>query len=198
MAPSPLPLVLVVAVALSACGPDRDAPARPVTLPTPEPLAASRAPEAPIDTAEWTAAVLDIEGDADGSPLLRDVRVGAHQDADVPYDRVVFEFEGDALPGVHVEYVDSPVRACGSGDVVPLAGDNQLEIRLAPAVGHTEAGEATVPSEIAFPHSPNVTEGRRTCDFEGVVTWVLGIDAPNRVRVQTLRQPARVVVDVRR
>lgn len=196
--PSPLfPLVLLAAVALGACGSDHGA------APEPAPPASERteglpSPDATPDTTAWTAGVVHIEGDAQGSARLRDVRAGAHPDAAAPHDRVVFEFEGGALPGVRVAYVDSPVRACGSGDVVPLDGDNHLEIRLAPAVGHTETGEATVPDALAFPDSPNVTGGRRTCDFEGVVTWALGIEAPNRVRVQTLRQPARVVVDVRR
>ena len=94
--------------------------------------------------------------------------------------------------------MNRPVRACGSGAVVPLTGGNALEVRLSPAVAHTEAGAPTVPDPLALPASPSVLEGRRTCDFEGVVAWVFGVDRPNRVRVRARRQPARVVVDVRR
>ena len=40
-------------------------------------------------------------------------------------------------------------------------------------------------------------ELEQTCDFEAQVAWVLGVSRPNRYRVLTLQQPARVVVDVR-
>lgn len=181
-------------LALAACGPDR----QPAKISDPDPPEALADAPTDTDTARWTAGVVDLAGDAERPVPLRSVRAGAHPDATPPFDRVVFEFEGDRLPGVRVAYVDRPVRACGSGAVVPVAGDNQLEVRLVPAVGHTEAGEPTVPDALALAASPNLTGARRTCDFEGAVTWVLGIDRPNRFRVRALRQPARVVVDVRR
>jgi hypothetical protein len=36
-----------------------------------------------------------------------------------------------------------------------------------------------------------------TCDFEAVVTWVLGLESPNRYQVRELSNPPRLVVDVR-
>ena len=32
------------------------------------------------------------------------------------FDRTVFTFTGDTLPGYHVAYVDEPVRQCGRGN----------------------------------------------------------------------------------
>ncbi len=37
----------------------------------------------------------------------------------------------------------------------------------------------------------------RTCDFEGIVTYVLAFGSPNEYRVFTLVDPLRIVVDVR-
>ena len=55
----------------------------------------------------------------------------------------LFEF-ADELPGYRIEYVDRPVRQCGSGDTVPLLGDAWLSLRFYPANAHTEEGQPTV------------------------------------------------------
>jgi hypothetical protein len=112
------------------------------------------------------------------------------------FDRVVFEYAGDVLPGYRVEYVDRPVRACGSGDEVPLAGQGWLSVSMQPAQAHTEAGQPTIPERELRPELPVVLELERTCDFEGEVTWVLGNQSPKRFRVLELKGPARLVVDV--
>ena len=78
--------------------------------------------------------------------LVQSVRLAAHSDPPPGYDRVVFEFEG-GTPEVHVEYVDTPVRTCGSGEQLFPEGDGYLEIRLTGARAHTEAGEPTIPHE---------------------------------------------------
>ena len=59
----------------------------------------------------WTAGVVDIPTGDGGVSTLASVRTARHEG----FDRVVWELEG-ALPGVHVEYVDQPVRTCGSGE----------------------------------------------------------------------------------
>lgn len=38
----------------------------------------------------------------------------------------------------------------------------------------------------------------RTCDFEAVVTWVLGVSSSRPFRVTELSEPTRLVVDVER
>jgi hypothetical protein len=115
----------------------------------------------------------------------------------VGFDRAVFEFEGTTVPGYHVEYVDRPVRQCGSGEPVAVEGDGWLEVRLTPAQAHTEAGAPTVPQrEYRLPH-PVLRELQAKCYFEAVVTWVLWVASPNRYRVREISDPARLVVDVR-
>jgi len=124
---------------------------------------------------------------------LTNVRAGRHDQ----YDRVVFEFQGSALPGYHVEYIDRPVRHCASGDVVPLEGDGWLRIRLTPSQAHTEAGQATIAQREQRPGLTIVRELKQICDFEGQVAWVLGVSSPNRYRVLELGAPARLVVDIK-
>ena len=72
-----------------------------------------------------------------------------------------------------------------------------LEIRLTGARAHTEAGEATIEHERQRRDLPNVLETVPTCDFEGVVTWVLGVASPEPYRVVRLEGPPRLAVDVR-
>lgn len=124
--------------------------------------------------------------------VLRAVRTAPHND----YDRVVFEFTGDRPPGYYVAYSDRPVRRCGSGDVVSLAGAGRLIVRLAPAQAH-EKGSPTVVYRERAPALTALREMLLICDFEGQVQWALGLAAPTPYRVLELMEPPRVVVDVR-
>lgn len=124
--------------------------------------------------------------------LLKAVRTGRHES----FDRVVFEFEGNVVPGYQIEYVDKPVRDCGQGAVVPIAGDGFLMIRLQPSNAHTEAGEASVQNRQQTPNLPILKELKLICDFEAEVQWILGLASPNRYRVLELTSPARLVVDI--
>jgi hypothetical protein len=137
-----------------------------------------------------TAGILEVL--RQGAPgLLTAVRAAGHEG----YDRVVFEFQG-RVPGYHVEYVDRPVRDCGAGEPRPIAGDAWLEIRFSPANAHDEQGRPTIPAREFHPNLANVLEVERTCDFEAVVTWVLGTRSPKRFRVLELRDPPRLALDV--
>lgn len=162
------------------------------------------APSSPSDTVrsvppefsgerEWTAGIVRIPPvEGRGVALLRSVRAARHEGS----DRVVWEFSG-GRPGVHVEYVDEPVRACGSGFPVELPGDGWLEVRFEPAAAHNDDGERTFDESRLAPRLPIVLEVVSTCDFEAVVTWVAGVASPEPYRVTLLDDPARVVVDVR-
>lgn len=124
--------------------------------------------------------------------LLKAVRTGNHQS----FDRVVFEFEGSALPGYLIEYVDKPIRDCGQGAVVPISGDGFLMIQLQPANAHTEAGQPSVQNRQQNPGLPVLKELKQICDFEAQVQWISGLSSPNRYRVLELKNPARLVVDI--
>lgn len=156
------------------------------TAETPEPVE-------PPPTHDWTAGIVDGESSDGRMTVLRSVREASH----AGYDRVVFEFDEGSRPGYHIEYIDRPVRQCGSGEVVPIAGDAWLEVRFVPAQAHTDAGEPTVTERDRLPGLPIVKQIVSTCDFEGHVTWVLGVSSPNRYRVFELAAPTRLVIDVR-
>jgi hypothetical protein len=128
-----------------------------------------------------------------GVATLRDVRVARHDG----FDRVVLEFTGATLPSWSVEYVDRPVRQCGSGDTVTVAGDGWLQVRMQPARGHDDAGSATVGRRRFSPDLPTIREMVLTCDFEAHVEWVAGVGSPHPFRAFELSGPPRLVVDVR-
>ena len=138
----------------------------------------------------WTLGVSSVE--RGGMPVLLDDVRAAKNDG---FDRVVFEFR-DAIPGYHVEYIDQPVRDCGAGEVRTIAGDGWLQVRFSPAVAHTEAGEPTITERERALALPILRELELTCDFEAVVTWVLGAASPHRYSLLELRDPPRLVVDI--
>ena len=140
----------------------------------------------------WTAGVVDVPSGDAGVSTLGSVRTARHEG----FDRVVWELEGPK-PGVHVEYVDEPVRACGSGEPVPLPGDAWLEVRMSPASAHTDAGRPTIAVRRRATGLPVLLEIVQTCDFEAVVTWVLAVRSPEPFRLARFDDPSRIVVDVR-
>lgn len=142
---------------------------------------------------EGTAGITNEKSESVGAAILREVRVGRH----AAYDRVVFEFEGKLMPGYRIEYIDKPVRACGSGHVVALRGDGWLEISFQPAMAHTENGEPTIKERERSPDNPIIRELKLTCDFETEVTWVLGVSSPNNYRVLELDDPTRLAIDIK-
>lgn len=126
------------------------------------------------------------------SIVLREVRTGIQPAA----DRVVFEFGNSGLPAWHVEYVDRPVRDCGSGEPIPVAGDAWLQIRFTGAQAHTDAGISTSGPRRRQLAQPIAKELVRTCDFEGEVTWVIGVVSPNPYTPLILSSPSRLVIDI--
>ena len=200
-------VLLLAAVLAGACGgaPEPGPPANRDTISLEDPAPAEVAVEdgeadtaaAIVDTAgpstgSWTAGVVDIPSGDAGVSTLAAVRTARHEE----FDRVVWELEGP-MPGVHIEYVDEPVRACGSGEPVPLIGDAWLEVRITPANAHTEAGRPTIADRRRATGLPVVLEIVQTCDFEATVTWVLAVRSPEPFRLARLDDPSRLVVDVR-
>jgi hypothetical protein len=108
------------------------------------------------------------------------------------YDRVMFEFAGDSLPGYRVEYTTKPVQRCGSGDPVTVAGTGRLVVRFEPA----EAHNLTPAERHRTAGLTAVRELTLVCDFEGQVEWVLGVATRAPYRVSELTGPARLVLDV--
>jgi hypothetical protein len=194
-----LPLLLLLTCCLAGCATDREQPAAPAT-PAP---GARAAPPAPLDTTAsgsadttgvaWTDRPVEIERPTDEA-TLRAVRTAAHDG----FDRVVFEFAEAALPAYHVARAEAPVRQCASGIPVALDGAHRLHVHFSRTRAHTDEGFPTVTDRDRTPDLPRLRALTLTCDFEGVVTWVLGLDTPGPFRVTERSDPTRLFVDVRR
>jgi hypothetical protein len=128
----------------------------------------------------------------DGSGLLTEVRVGAEG----AVERVVFEFR-DALPGATLEYVEPPITQDGSGEPIEVAGDAFLQVVMTPATGYdfeANAESYTGPERVTG-GTTVVQEVVRTGDFEGYLTWVIGLDREVPFRVLQL-DGGRLVVEL--
>lgn len=156
-------------------------------------LAACAAPSAPVRTESFEGTTEATEKQRPDAlvAVLREVRAAGQEG----FDRVVFEFEGSAVPGYRVGYVEQPAQ-CGSGEAVKVAGSARLQVQIIPAQAHTEAGEPTVRERERRLDLPVLKELESTCDYEADVTWVLGLASRRPYRVQELSGPARLVIDV--
>lgn len=156
-------------------------------------LAACAPSTTPVRTESFSGTTEVTEKQRSDAPVavLREVRAASQEG----FDRVVFEFEGSAVPGYRIGYEDRPAQ-CGSGEPVEVAGEARLQVQILPAQAHTEAGEPTVQQRERHLDLPVLKELESTCDFEADVTWVLGLASRRPYRVQELASPARLVVDV--
>ena len=142
----------------------------------------------------WTSGITTDSFGAAGTGIVTALRTGTH----AGFDRITLEFgPGASLPGYHIEYIDRPLHECGSGRQIHPVGDAWLEIRLEGAAAHTEAGEPTLPNRETTTSGALLRRIYRTCDFEGVVTFVAALSAPGPYRVLQLAQPPRLVIDIR-
>jgi hypothetical protein len=114
-------------------------------------------------------------------------------------DRVVFEFSG-TVPGYRIAYAAKPVVGT-SGKEVPVAGTAAIVVKMEQASGVDLSGPSMKetypgPSRLQAVGAQHLVELARVEDFEGVLTWVLGVKAEVPFRVSTLSGPARLVIDL--
>jgi hypothetical protein len=126
------------------------------------------------------------------SSTLVAIRAAHHAEATPQYDRVVFEFNG-ALPLLRIEYVDELI-ADGSGQPVPVAGRHILCVQFSGAHAHDDQGVVTAPGQLK-PRMPLVKEIVCSGDFEAIVTYGVGVSRKAEIRVLTLADKSRVVID---
>lgn len=116
--------------------------------------------------------------------------------------RVVFEFD-PVVPGYTIDYVERPVTEDGSGDEVAVQGDAVLLVRMENASAARIDGDEvtrtyTGPDRLAAAGTPSaVIEAVGVGDFEGVLTWALGLRRrAEAISVAKLTGPGRLVLDV--
>jgi hypothetical protein len=194
-------LVAVLAAGgLAGCGNDE-----------PKTTTAATGSPAPTDPASTTAstAACTFSGATDPAKgggdaptrLLTDVRVGSHG----CYERVTFELkpqtgDTDGPVGWKAAYEPGPITEDGSGQPVKVKGGAFLVVTMS-ATGADLSQEAapatyTGPASIEAADTTRIQQVRRTGDFEGVLTWVIGLDKQRPFHVTTETGPARVIVDI--
>ena len=77
-----------------------------------------------------------------------------------------------------------------------LLGSRRIRIILRDARAHREDGTSNLLPRVLTPRCPNLRQVKLAGDFEGQVTFGLGLRARKGFRVFRLTQPTRVVIDV--
>jgi hypothetical protein len=120
---------------------------------------------------------------------ITDVRVARHRS----YDRFVVVFSTVRIPHYAITPKSSAVFTLDpSGAQVHLLGTAGIKL-----VMHTATGRGTYFGAADFRTGfPQLREARRIGDFEGYVSWGLGLAHQSCKRVFTLTSPSRLVIDV--
>ena len=96
-----------------------------------------------------------------------------------------------------IRYVHPPVKQCGSGNNIAVAGNAFLQISMDTAQAHTDAGQPTLTERDRQLNCQNLKQLVLTCDFEAKVGFVLGLNSRKPYRVVELQNPTRLVIDVK-
>jgi hypothetical protein len=144
------------------------------------------------DSFTGTTQRIEKKAEQQGSSVLIAVRTGSHSG----YDRIVFEFNA-TLPSYEVDYISRPYHQCGSGEEVTMQGAEIVQVRFSVAQAHDDAGRATI-GKVSVPPGFAMKEVRLVCDFEGEVTFLIGMKGKIQYRVDEMKNPARMVLDIQR
>jgi hypothetical protein len=163
--------------------------APPTTTPAPTATAQPTPKPPPTPLAGFTAGSI-----AGGAPVAGQVTdVGSvRAAAQNGYDRFVLDLGQSPLQQYEVRTQATPKFTLDAkGEVVTLDGSRGIQIVLLNASNHAAFSGATdVRTGL-----PAIREARLIGDFEGVVSWALGVNGPGFVRVMALANPNRLVVD---
>jgi hypothetical protein len=189
-------LVFVLAAILVGCGPGL-APSAAVSPAADTPSSIASGPRiSPPPVTPPTAPGNDLPafacGDASGGTTGVANSIAARVAEQAGYDRFVLQFDA-IVPTYTVKRQAKPVFQQGaSGQTVTLAGTSGVLVQVHSATGATTF---TGPIDIVHAEYQVLNEARQTEDFEGYVSWGLGLSRAACMRVFTLDNPARLVVD---
>ncbi len=114
------------------------------------------------------------------------------------FDRVVFDFAG-ALPGTETVSYVAGLSEDGSGAPVTVRGTAYLKVVFSVAEAHNVDGTPSFPQgRRVDPGLAAVKEVALLGDYEGYVSFGLGLVGKVGFRVFELSNPSRVVIDVAR
>lgn len=131
----------------------------------------------------------DVSGGKTGVADTITARVGENP----TYDRFVLQLDS-VVPTYTVKRQAKPVFALGAGgQTITLSGTSGVLVTVHSATGATTFTGST---DLIHPEFKVLKEARQVQDFEGYVSWGLGLSQPACMRVFTLDDPARLVVDL--
>jgi len=188
-------LCLILAAACVQVGPPGNPTANQATTPSASSAASGpRFSQPPVTppTAQGTTlpafACDDTGGGKTGVANVNSVRVSSQAD----YDRFVLQFDGP-VPTYTVKRQAKPTFQQGAGgQTITLGGTAGVLVRVHSA---TEANTYTGSTDFSHSEYRVLKEARLTEDFEGYVSWGLGLGQPVCLRTFTLPHPYRLVVD---
>ena len=187
--------ILCLSVLVAACGPTLTpaATASPVDSP-PSVASAPRieqppvSPPAPPGTNLPAFTCANASGGKTGVANAVTARVAEQ----IGYDRFVLQFDSP-VPSYTVKRQPTPTFPSGaSGQTVTLSGTSGVLVDVQTATG---ANTFTGSTDLSHGEYLVLKEARQTQDFEGHLSWGLGLGKPACMRVFTLADPARLVVD---
>jgi hypothetical protein len=188
-------LALILISILCACGPELAPSAAATPGGTAGPnasgprISAPPVSPSPPGTNLPDFACADASGGKTGAANTITARA-AEQDG---YDRFVLQLDA-IVPTYTVKRQAKPVFALGaSGQTVTLSGTAGVLVSVFSATGNTTF---TGQTDLIHPEFQVLKEARQVQDFEGHVQWGLGLSKPTCMRVFTLGDPARLVVDL--
>jgi hypothetical protein len=120
------------------------------------------------------------------------IRAAHHAEGTPDYDRVVFEFDTQ-VPLLRIEYVRQLISD-GSGLPITIPGRAILLVQFTTARAHDDSGAATAPNKLT-PKLPIVRAIVSAGDFEGIVTYGIGLSKKAYTRILTMDNPNRLVID---
>ena len=198
--------IVVLAFALAGCGSGSNdngaaSPATTSTSPTTtstSPPSMQTVPDCMPSPSASTSPQKSSANENRETMYLTNVTLGA----DECTAKVVFELEKQAPgPGFQVSYQPASTAKIedASGNPIDIDGDAFLVVKLNPAMTAKIDGDQvtkTYTGPRRLPGADPITEVVKTGDFEGVVTWVIGLDS--RRSFTTHASDSQLVVEIDR
>jgi hypothetical protein len=187
--------ILCLSVLVAACGPTLAPAATVSSSPSPAPVASAPriaqppvTPPAPPGTNLPAFACANASGGKTGVANAVTARVAEQ----TGYDRFVLQFDS-TVPSYTIKRQASPTFSSGaSGQTITLSGTSGVLVDVQSATG---ANTFTGPTDFSHGEFLVLKEARQTQDFEGHLSWGLGLGKPACLRSFTLSDPARLVID---
>lgn len=150
----------------------------------------------------WSTAPVESAPGSGVGANLTDIRIGDH----AGYVRVVFDMTGAGNPWYVVAYRPGPFYLIGhsgspdetSDEVISVEGSSFLHVSLdASIVDFTvDPYVLTYTEQVLEPGIEPIVQIVLEGDFEGIGSWVIGLNAERPFHVQVLQDPLRLVVDI--